>query len=88
VTDCICCAFDIQRPNPFTPDCRPAMLHLVGGWLVNFFEHHDAATAWAMEHGVHGTAVPLAEATNRGKAAWRRWIADDDRPAGQAGGRP
>jgi hypothetical protein len=46
--------------------------------LVNFFEHADAATAWAIEHGVRGTAVPLTEATDRGRTAWRRWIADDD----------
>jgi alkylmercury lyase len=56
--------------------------------LVNFFEHPHAATAWAAEHGVRGTAVELAEATDRGSTAWRRWIADYDHPAGQAGGRP
>jgi alkylmercury lyase len=50
--------------------------------LVNFFEHADAAQAWASGHGVRGTAVPLSEATARGKAAWRRWIADQDQPAG------
>jgi Alkylmercury lyase len=49
--------------------------------LVNFFEHADAAEAWASEHGVRGSAVPLSEATDRGKAAWRRWIADQDQPA-------
>lgn len=48
--------------------------------LVNFFEHADAAQAWAAEHSVRGTTVPLAEATDQGKAAWRRWIADRDQP--------
>ena len=43
--------------------------------LVNFFEHADAAKAWAAKHGVRGTAVPLAEATDRGKDAWTRWVA-------------
>jgi hypothetical protein len=43
--------------------------------LVNFFEHADAARAWAVERGVRGTAVGLAEATDRGKEAWTRWIA-------------
>jgi Alkylmercury lyase len=49
--------------------------------LVNFFEQANAAEAWASEHGVRGSAVPLSEATDRGKAAWRRWIADQDQPA-------
>jgi alkylmercury lyase len=59
--------------------------------LVNFFEHAAAARAWAAEYGVRGTPVPLAEATDRGRAAWRRWIAGGDQPvgpAGQAGSRP
>jgi alkylmercury lyase len=43
--------------------------------LVNFFEHADAARAWAAKRGVGGTAVPLAEATERGKDAWTRWVA-------------
>jgi hypothetical protein len=37
--------------------------------LVNFFEHTEAAQAWAAEHRVRGTAVPLAEATDQGKVA-------------------
>lgn len=49
--------------------------------LVNFFEHAEAAQAWAAAHGVRGTTVPLAEATDQGKAAWRRWIADRDHPS-------
>jgi hypothetical protein len=58
--------------------------------LVNFFEHADAAQAWAAEHQVRGTAVPLAQATDQGKAAWRRWIADQDhsQPAAQVGRQP
>jgi hypothetical protein len=59
--------------------------------LVNFFEDASAAQAWAAEHGVRGTAVPLAEATSQGRAAWRRWIANGDQPIGptdQAGSRP
>jgi Alkylmercury lyase len=58
--------------------------------LVNFFEHADAAQAWAAEHRVRGTAVPLAEATDQGKAAWRRWIADQDhgQPTDQVGRQP
>ncbi len=43
--------------------------------LVNFFEHAQAAQAWAATHGARGTAVPLAEATRRGKDAWTRWLA-------------
>ncbi len=43
--------------------------------LVNLFEHAQVAQAWAAEHGVRGTPVPLAEATRRGKDAWTRWIA-------------
>ena len=66
---------------------------MIDDWcpLVNFFEHADAAQTWAAEHGVRGTAVPLAEATDQGRAAWRRWIADGDQPIGptdQAGSRP
>jgi hypothetical protein len=51
---------------------------VIDNWypLVNFFERADVAQAWAAKHAVRGTAVPLAEATNQGKAAWRRWIAD------------
>jgi Alkylmercury lyase len=49
--------------------------------LVNFFEHAGAAQAWAAEHGVRGTAVPLAEATDRGRRVWRRWIADSRQPS-------
>jgi len=49
--------------------------------LVNFFEHTNAAQAWATAHGVRGTPVPLAEATSQGKAAWRRWIADPEQPS-------
>ena len=45
--------------------------------LVNFFEHAQAAQAWAAEHGVRGTTVPLAEATRLGKDAWTRWVAVD-----------
>jgi alkylmercury lyase len=59
--------------------------------LVNFFEHADAAQAWAAEHGVRGTAVPLVEATEKGKTAWLRWIADSDQPSeppDQAGSQP
>jgi alkylmercury lyase len=59
--------------------------------LVNFFEHADAARAWAAERGVRGTAVALAEATDQGKAAWRRWITDRDEPAepaNQVGSQP
>jgi alkylmercury lyase len=50
---------------------------VVEGWcpLVNFFEHADAAKAWAAEKAIRGTAVGLAEATDRGKEAWTRWIA-------------
>jgi hypothetical protein len=47
--------------------------------LVNFFEHAGAAKAWAAEHGVRGTAVPLAEATDRGKDAWTQWVPELDR---------
>jgi alkylmercury lyase len=43
--------------------------------LVNLFEHADAARAWAAEHDVRGIAVPLTEATDRGKDAWTQWIA-------------
>jgi hypothetical protein len=56
--------------------------------LVNFFEDADAAHAWATEHGVRGTAVPLAEATDQGRTAWRRWIAEDDQPAEQVRRQP
>jgi hypothetical protein len=58
--------------------------------LVNFFEHADAAQAWAAEHRVRGTAVPLAQATDQGKAAWRRWIADQEhsQPTDQLGDQP
>jgi Alkylmercury lyase len=48
--------------------------------LVNFFEDAKAAQAWAALHGMRGTAVPLDEATDRGRVAWRRWIADRDQP--------
>jgi Alkylmercury lyase len=66
---------------------------VIDNWcpLVNFFEHADAAKAWAAEQSVGGTAVPLAEATAQGRAAWRRWIADPDQPAeptDQVGSRP
>jgi Alkylmercury lyase len=43
--------------------------------MVNFFEHAEAAQAWAAEHRGCDTAVPLAQATDQGKVAWRRWIA-------------
>jgi len=59
--------------------------------LVNFFENAEVAQAWAADHGVRGSAVPLAEATEQGKAAWRRWIADRDqpgKPADQVGSQP
>ncbi len=62
--------------------------------LVNFFEHADAAQAWAASHGVRGTTVPLAEAASQGKAAWRRWVGDHDQPSepseptDQVGSRP
>jgi len=59
--------------------------------LVNFFEHADAAQAWAAAHGVRGTTVPLAEAASQGKAAWRRWVGDHDQPSeptDQVGSRP
>ncbi len=64
------------------PDCC-ASGSVIDDWcpLVNFFEHADAAQAWAAEHCVPGTAVPVAEATEQGKAAWRRWIADRQQPA-------
>jgi alkylmercury lyase len=50
--------------------------------LVNFFEDPDAAAAWAAQHGVAGTAVPLPEAAATGAAAWRSQL---DRGAGQEG---
>jgi Alkylmercury lyase len=58
--------------------------------MVNFFEHAEAAQAWAAEHRVRGTAVPLAQATDQGKVAWRRWIADQDhrQPTDQVGRQP
>ena len=60
--------------------CAPGSV--IDDWcpLVNFFEDADAALAWAAEHGVAGTAVPLADAADRGKAAWRRWI-DREQPS-------
>lgn len=58
--------------------------------MVNFFEHAEAAQAWAAEQRVRGTAVPLAEATDQGKLAWRGWIADQEpgQPTGQVGRQP
>jgi alkylmercury lyase len=49
-------------------DCRDSV---IDQWcpLVNFYEHAEAARAWAAEHGVRGTPVPLAEATRLGKEA-------------------
>jgi hypothetical protein len=66
-------------------DCRGSG-SVIDEWcpLVNFFEP-AAAHAWAVEHGVRGTPVPLAEATDQGRAAWRRWIADGDQPVGPTG---
>lgn len=62
---------------------------VVDDWcpMVNFFEHAEAAQAWADEHRVRGTAAPLAQATDQGKVAWRRWIVDQDhgQPADKAG---
>ena len=62
---------------------------MVDDWcpMVNFFEHAEAAQAWADEHRVSGTAVPLAQAADQGKVAWRRWIADHDhgQPSDQVG---
>jgi hypothetical protein len=71
------------------PDCCGSG-SVIDEWcpLVNFFEHADAAHAWAAEHGVRGTAVPLAEATDQGRTAWRRWIVDHDQPAKQVGSQP
>jgi len=71
------------------PDCCGSR-SVIDQWcpLVNFFEHADAAQAWAAEHSVRGTAVPLAEAISQGKAAWRRWIVDHDQPAKQVGSQP
>jgi alkylmercury lyase len=67
-------------------DCR-APGSVIDDWcpLVNFFEDAEAALAWAADHGVRGSAVPLAEATERGRAAWRRWIADRDQPGEPTG---
>jgi hypothetical protein len=58
--------------------------------MVDFFEHAEAAQAWAGEHRVCGTAVPLAQATDQGKVAWRRWIADQEhsQPTNQVGRQP
>jgi len=87
---------DTDRCAPATTgddsDCC-ASGSVIDDWcpLVNFFEHADAARAWAAGHGVRGTAVGLAEATSQGKAAWRRWIDDHDQPtepAVQVGSRP
>lgn len=71
------------------PDCCGSG-SVIDDWcpLVNFFEDAGAAQAWATEHGLRGTAVPLAEATERGRTSWRRWIADQDQPAGQVGRQP
>ncbi len=56
--------------------CCTSVASVVDDWcpLVNFFGCADAAQAWAAEHGVRGTAVSLAEATRRGKAAWTQWV--------------
>ncbi len=64
------------------PDCCGSG-SVIDEWcpLVNFFEHAGAAQVWAAEHGVRGTAVPLDEATERGRTAWRRWIADPRQPS-------
>jgi hypothetical protein len=55
---------------------RPSV-SLVDDWcpLVNFFEHRQAAVAWAAERGVTGTAVPLQQAVKAGAAAWRSQLA-------------
>jgi len=64
------------------PDCCGSG-SVIDDWcpLVNFFQHAHTVQAWAAEHGVCGTAVPLTEATRQGKAAWRRWITDRHQPA-------
>jgi alkylmercury lyase len=87
-TDCCTPAADTGDSS----DCRGAG-SVIDDWcpLVNFFEDAHAARAWAARHSVAGTAVPLAEATSQGKAAWRRWIDDRDQPSepiGQVGSRP
>jgi hypothetical protein len=72
-----------KPPTPATIRAAQARGSVIDEWcpLVNFFERADVAQAWAAKHAVRGTAVPLAEATNQGKAAWRRWIADHAQPA-------
>ena len=79
-----------------TPAAEPGEVSgcasVVDEWcpMVNFFEHADAAQAWAAEHRVCGTAVPLVQATDQGKVAWRRWIADQEhsQPTNQVGRQP
>src|SRR6266511_415510 len=55
------------------PDCCGSR-SVIDQWcpLVNFFEHADAAQAWAAEHSVRGTVAPIHEAG--GRSAWQ---ADD-----------
>lgn len=73
-TDCCAPASGADNGSEY---CGPGSV--IDDWcpLVNFFEHAEAARAWAAGHGVRGTAVPLAEATRRGKDAWTRWLAVD-----------
>jgi alkylmercury lyase len=58
---------------------------VVDDWcpLVNFFEDPDTAAAWAAQHGITGTAVPLLQAAATGAAAWRSQLG---RGASQQGG--
>ena len=57
---------------------------VVDDWcpLVNFFEDPDTAAAWAAQHGIAGTAVPLPQAAATGGAAWRSQLGQR---AGQEG---
>jgi alkylmercury lyase len=50
--------------------------------LVNLFEHDQAATTWARQHGISGAARPVAQATRLGAAAWRAYLWPGTAPAG------
>jgi alkylmercury lyase len=73
------------------PDATEAVVFLAEGpcrsviddWcpLVNLFEDDQAATAWARQHGIAGTARPVAQATHAGAAAWRAYLWPGTAPA-------
>lgn len=50
--------------------------------LVNLFEHHQAAAAWARRHRISGAARPVVQATRLGAAAWRAYLWPGTTPAG------